>query len=166
MWNDGDVVMYGQYGACKIVKSDICPFDNAAQVSYFELRPIFMNSILYVPMKQAEQVMRSLSERAEMEALLENFPMLLPLKIENEKQRREIYRKTWATQSPLDWLRLLKTISMRRTEATKAHRRLSELDLQYETMTKKCLYGELSVILQIPFDRVEAYIKQSVGIET
>lgn len=164
MWKDGDVVMYGQYGACKIVKRNVCPFGTPAQGSYFELHPLFADTILYVPMGQAEQVMRSLTERVKMEALLKELPMLLPLKIENEKQRREIYRKMWNAQSPLAWLRLLKTISTRRTEATNAHRRLSELDLQYEAMTKKCLYGEIAVLLQIPFDRVESYIKPSMEI--
>jgi CarD family transcriptional regulator len=81
------------------------------------------------------------------------------LTVEREKNRRDVYRKTLETASAESLVSIIKTVQIRRIELAKIKKRPSESDNDYEKKAKHCLYGELSVALEIPFSEVERFIE-------
>ena len=83
-----------------------------------------------------------------------------------EKNRREIYRQALCSTDPVKCMELLKTVHERRAVFTSLKRRLPETDLEFEELAKESLYRELSIVLDIPFSDVSAYITRHISTES
>ena len=120
------------------------------------------NSVIYTPVENTAVPMRPLMSRDEIDALVLRIPSLPILEIVNEKQRKDVYKSALASVDPDLYVRLLKTVYQRRILAKAKRKRLPELDNDYETITRRSLYTELSLVLGIDHGEVEAYLTERI----
>lgn len=164
MYNIGDHIVYGVNGVCRITAKCPSPFDRSDDRLYYVLKPAFyfMNSTIYTPVDNDKVVMRPLLAADEAEELIEKMPSVRIIRIQYDKSRREVYREAMAKCDPVEYIKIIKTVNMRRSEFKSARKWLPETDATYELMAKKHLYSELSMVLKIDIGRIEEYIKQKI----
>lgn len=162
MFKIDDYVAYGVNGVCRVV--DVCPspFDKTDTRSFYVLKPLFAaaasNATIYTPVDIEARRLRPLIDRAEAESLLNSAETITAVDIGTEKNRRHVYQETMATCDVREYARILKTVRRRRTEAAALRKNLPDVDIEFESKAKKCLYGELSVVLGVPFESFEGKI--------
>lgn len=167
MFAIGDYMIYGIHGVCEV--TDICPspFDKTASRTFYALRPYHENtgSVIYTPVDNDCVVMRALIDRSAANSLIDRIDQIAQITVPVEKARKEAYRTVFGEQTPESYVRIIKTVRMRREQMLRLHKRMPEVDLDYEARARKCLFTELSIVLGIPFSGVKDYIAQRRGEE-
>lgn len=164
MFAVGDYMMYGKSGVCKV--TDICrsPFDEKDERTYYVLRPVYgAPAIIYIPVDNDKIAFRPLMKADDAHALIKKIPEIEALTVENEKMRREVYKGAVSGLHPEGFVSVIKTVYGRRQTLASARRHITEADSEYESFAKRALYCELSIVLGIPYENVEGYIKDSIG---
>lgn len=90
--------------------------------------------------------------------IIERMPYIRTIKAPNIKIQNEIYTEALASRDCIEWIKIIKTIYIRREE-----KRLSEEEIQFESSAKKLLYESLSDALSIPVSKMEDFIKQYIA---
>lgn len=164
MFSIGDYMIYGVNGVCLI--EDICasPFDKKDTRTFYMLRPLgaTAGSVIYTPTDNAQVPMRPLMSREDAEQLIDQIPLVPLLEVPVEKLRREVYRQAMQSCNPVEYVRLIKTVHVRRAEMIRQHKRLSETDSDFERNAKLSLYHELAVVLGVQYAEVEPYLASRV----
>ena len=80
----------------------------------------------------------------------------------NEKLSEQTYRECLRTGSCEEWVRILKTICLRKEKRLKAGRKVTAVDAKYFRMAEDSLYGELAVALDMNRKELEEYIAGEV----
>ncbi len=137
------------------------PIDKNDTRQFYVLRPVHgpAGNVIMTPVDNERAKMRPVMSREEAIAFVDSLSQIEVLTVDREKNRRDIYRKTLETASAESLVSIIKTVQMRRIELAKVKKRPSESDNDYEKKAKHCLYGELSVALEIPFSEVERFIE-------
>lgn len=159
----GDMIMYGTSGVCEVKDTCPSPFEKMNNGSlYYVLEPLGSRdgSMIYSPTDNQSVSMRALMTRDEAMDFVSRIPTILPIEIDNDKNRKMIYREAMETGLPDIHVGIIKSIYDRRKQLLKSKKRLPDIDADYERLAKHCLYGELSVSLDIPYTEVEDYIKK------
>ncbi|MFA7098487.1 MAG: CarD family transcriptional regulator [Eubacteriales bacterium] len=162
MFCKGDNVVYGSSGICTVI--DVCPspFGKGDLRDYYALRPHSDNeAVIYTPAKGGRVPLRAISSREEVERFIDGINKLPNIVVPGEKRRRDAYKEVMSKASLEGYARIIKTVAQRRKVAKDARRQLALTDTEYERSAKSCLYNEISMVLDIPFDKVECYIKQN-----
>lgn len=159
MFAIGQYVVCGNKGVCaveNITTLDISGVDKKRK--YYILKPIYQTgSTLYVPV-DAPGEMRCVMNRQEAEKLVGSIPEIPLLTITNDKLTEQVYRECMKRGSCVEWVRLLKTIHVRKQKRLLAGRKVTALDTKYFQMAEQSLYGELAVALELSRDAVGKYI--------
>ncbi len=166
MFEIGKLMVYGTNGVCRV--TDICPspFDESDTRTYYKLEPTKgANLVIYTPVDNESVTMRELISANEAVGLLQSLPKLEPIVVPFDKKRREVYRDIIQTASPYEYLRLLKTVHLRRAEFRKTRRRLPDIDSDFEHTAREALYGELSVVLERTRDDINGEIMREFESE-
>lgn len=162
MFKIDDFVVYGINGVCKVI--DVCPspFDKRDTRLFYVMQPLFGvgNSTIYTPADNEPQRIRPLISRADAEALVSAPPAIETVQVEIEKKRRDAYHAVMQEGSPLSYLKILKSVKLRRIETSENKKHLPDVDVEYEAKAKKCLYGELAVALDREYGDIEPMIKE------
>ena len=168
MYSAGDFIVYGLSGVCEIVSICDSPFSETDEKKYYKLHPLKEKQELtiYTPVDNTSITMRRLMDKSSLENFIESIPEIGTLTVSVEKNRREIYRQALCSTDPVKCMELLKTVHERRAVFTSLKRRLPETDLEFEELAKESLYRELSIVLDIPFSDVSAYITRHISTES
>lgn len=149
MFEIGELIVYGTNGVCRV--KDIChsPFDANDERLFYTLAPINDNSnlVIYTPIDNESVTMRPLISAETAKNILEGIKNIEIVEVPVEKRRRDVYREIMQTGDPTEYVRLIKTVSYRRSEFRRTRRRLPDLDNDFEHAAKNCLYGELAQVL-------------------
>lgn len=160
MFEVGEYIIYGNHGVCKIEdigNSDMPSFDENKK--YYKLQPIFSkSSILYTPVDNDKVVMRRVITDEEARHLIEQIPDTPILLIENDKQREEIYKETLKKYNCTDWIKIIKTLYVRKQERISQGKKMTFIDEKYLSISKDCLYGELSIAMDMSRDEIESLV--------
>jgi CarD family transcriptional regulator len=62
-----------------------------------------------------------------------------------------------------EWIRIIKTLYLRRVERTARGKKITSVDERYLKMAEDYLYSELELVLGIPKNRVEQYIGDRIA---
>lgn len=164
MFSIGEYVVCGNKGVCvveKITRLDITGADKEKE--YYILKPLYLSgSTVYVPVDSPKEPMRRVLRREEAQRLIESIPKLTLLDISNEKLSEQVYRECMRTNSCEEWVRVIKTIYLRKQKRLEAGRKVTAVDAKYFRMAEESLYGELAVALEMPRGEVEAYITEAM----
>lgn len=165
LFSIGDNVIYGSDGVFTVAEYSSSPIDKNDTRQFYVLRPIHgqVGNIIMTPVGNEKAKMRAVMSRDEALAFIDAAPTVAPLTVEKEKERRDVYRKALEVASAESLLGIIKTVAIRRAELAKVKKRPSESDNDYEKKAKHCLYGELSVALEIPVAEVEGFIEEKLS---
>lgn len=165
MFEIGEYVVCGSKGVCvveNITKLDISGADRERE--YYILKPKYNSgSTVYLPVDSTRESMRPVIKREEAEQLLRAIPELPVLTIGNEKFVEQTYRECLKTGRCDEFVKLLKTIRLRKEKRLQAGRKVTAVDEKYFHIAEDGLYGELAVALGIGRDEVEAYIEREIS---
>lgn len=157
MFEVGEYIIYGNHGVCKIEdigSLDISGFDKSKK--YYKLQPLFSkSSTLYTPVDNDKVVMRRVITDEEARNLIEQIPETPLLWIENDKQREEAYKEALRKHNCTEWIKIIKTLYVRKKERISQGKKMTFIDEKYLSISKDCLYGELSIALDMDREEVE-----------
>lgn len=160
MFEVGEYVVCGNKGVCeveKITTLDISGVDKERK--YYILKPIYQaGSTVYVPIDSPKESMRRVLKKEEARRLIDSIPEIPLLTITNDKLSEQTYKECLKTGSCEEWVRIIKTIYLRKQKRIQAGRKVTAVDAKYFHMAEESLYGELAVVLEMSRDAVEAYI--------
>lgn len=162
MFNIGQYVICGNKGVCTvedITTLDISGVDKAKK--YYILKPKYVSaSTVYVPVDSAATSMRNILTKKEAEALIESIPRIPVLDIKNEKMVELEYKACMKSNCCSEWVKLIKTIYLRKQKRLEAGRKETAVDGKYFRIAEENLYGELAVALEMERSQVCEYITE------
>ena len=163
MFKVGEYVVYGNAGVCKI--EDIGPLSiGSSDKDYYTLVPVYgRNSRLYTVVDSDKVVIRRTMTKQESDALIDAMENIDALRINDEKNREEIYKETMKKCDCRAWVQMIKTIYMRKMERLEKGKKVTSSDERYLNMVQDSLYGELAFSLQIPREKVGEFIAEKIG---
>lgn len=164
-FNKGDMIVYGTSGVCEVKDTCPSPFERMNKgMLYYVLKPIGSrdSSLIYCPINSDIIKMRALMTKEEAKCFVSSIPKISPIVIDNEKNRKSLYREAIETGVPENHVSVIKAVRNRRQQLLKNKKRLPDVDSDYEKLAMHCLYSELSVSLDIPYSDVEEYILNAV----
>lgn len=162
MFQKGDKVVCGSKGVCEIEKITTLNIPGVDKTrEYYILKPLYMaSSTVYLPVDTAEKTMRNILTDKEAQELLLEIPKIPFIRIANEKFLEQEYKNCLKMDNCREWVRIIKTVYMRKQKRLEAGRKVTAVDTKYFRIAQDCLYGELAVALKLPRDAVEDSIKE------
>ena len=126
---------------------------------YYTLKPKYQSgSTVYVPVDSSKDSLRKVLSREEAEELIGTIPEIPLIDIENDKLTEQTYKECMRTNRCEEWVRIIKTIYLRKQKRIQAGRKVTAVDAKYFHLAEESLYGELAVALDMNREDVEAYI--------
>lgn len=145
MFQKGDYIVYGSSGVCEV--EEIGPMNMsgiAKEKLYYTLSPVYSSgSRIYTPIDNDKIAMRNILSREEALELIDNIPQIEPLWVNDEKKREELYSQKMKTCSFVEWIKIIKTLYLRRKSRIEGGKKLASVDERYLKMAEDSLYGEL-----------------------
>ena len=163
MFKIGEKIVYGQTGVC--VVDDICEKEilRKQKKTYYVLKPVFQqNNVIYAPVDSDKVFMRRIITREQADKLILQIPEIKK-NLKSEAATPEDYRSWLESHECGDLIELTAKIYAKKEMAKENKKKLGFLDEKYMKLAEDLLFGELSVALEIPFDEVPQYIKQSLN---
>ncbi len=164
MFEKGEYVVSGNKGVC--VVEDITTLDISGvdkERKYYILKPVYMaGSTVYVPVDTADGSLRRVLSHEEADRLIEGIPEIPLINISNDKLLEQEYKGCMRTNDCAEWVRIIKTIYLRKQKRLAAGRKVTALDAKYYRLAEDNLYGELAVSLQMSRGEVENYIASAI----
>lgn len=90
------------------------------------------------------------------------IPSLEMIWVENDKQRELTYKECLKENSCEDYIRIIKTLYLRKQDRLAKGQKIISLDEQYLRKAEDLLYGELAVALGIEKQDVQTYIAKEI----
>lgn len=167
MYQIGEYVVCGSKGVCSVVNIttlDISGVDKKRE--YYILKPLYMTaSTVYIPVDTAENSLRRVINREEAEYLIRTMTNIPLLNITNEKLMEQMYKACLKTNCCEEWIKIIKTVYLRRQKRLEAGRKETAVDARYIKIAEDSLYGELAVALEMTRESVEQYIVGEIDKE-
>lgn len=164
MFKKGDYVVCGNNGICKV--TDVTTLNMASAPKdrlYYILKPVYAeSSTVYIPVDNHKVALRSALSAEEAHALIEKIPSLELVWVDNEKQRELTYKECLKQNTCEDYVRIIKTLYLRKQERLSKGQKIISLDERYLKQAEDFLYGELAVALGIEKQGVEEYITEEI----
>ncbi|MCM1046487.1 MAG: CarD family transcriptional regulator [Candidatus Gastranaerophilales bacterium] len=168
MFEKGAYVVCGNKGVClveDITTLNISGVDKERE--YYILKPVYMSgSTVYVPVDAAKESIRPILSREEAKELIRVIPDIPLISITNDKLLEQEYRGCMRSNSCEEWVRIIKTIYLRKKKRIEAGRKVTAVDAKYFRLAEDSLYGELAVALDMSREEVEGFIAGEVSTRT
>ncbi|MBE5882937.1 MAG: CarD family transcriptional regulator [Lachnospiraceae bacterium] len=168
MFNKGEYVVSGNKGVCSVedvTTLDILGVDKKRE--YYILKPIYMaGSTVYIPVDAAEESMRRVLSRQEADELISGISNIPLITITNDKLLEQEYRGCMKSNNCKEWIKIIKTIYLRKQKRLEAGRKVTAVDAKYFRMAEDNLYGELAISLGMTRGDVEHYITEEMEHQT
>ncbi len=160
MFQKGEKVVCGSKGVCSV--EDITTLNISGvdkQREYYILKPLYMAaSTVYVPVDTADEAIRRVLTEHEANELIGRIPQIPLITISNEKFLEQEYKNCLRTERCDEWIKIIKTIWIRKQKRLEAGRKITAVDARYLKIAQDCVYGELAVALSMPRESVEEFI--------
>lgn len=160
MFQKGEYIIYGRNGVCLIEDIRLMNLDgDDPDRRYYVLRPVNVNgNTIFTPVDNKKVLMRRIMTKEEAMKLINQIPEIEVLKISNEKLCEEQYKAAMQTGECTEMVRVLKTIYLKKQKRIAAGKKITATDEKYFHMAENCLYTELSVLIDVPKEKMEEYI--------
>lgn len=160
MFEKGEYVVAGNKGVCMV--EDITTLNISGvdkEREYYILKPVYVSgSTVYMPVDTAEDSLRKILTKEEADALISGIPQIPLITTTNDKLLEQEYRGCMKTNCCEEWIRIIKTIYLRKQKRLEAGRKVTAVDAKYFRIAEDNLYGELAIALNIPRTEVATYI--------
>lgn len=160
MFKKGEYVVCGNKGVCLV--EDITTLNISGvdkERKYYILKPVYMTgSTVYVPVDAAKESIRRILSSEEAKELIHVIPDIPLITITNDKMLEQEYRGCIRSNNCKEWIRIIKTIYLRKKKRIEAGRKVTAVDAKYFRLAEDNLYGELAIALNMPREEVGNYI--------
>lgn len=160
VFNKGEYVVCGNKGVCvveEVTTLNITGVDKERE--YYILKPVYTSgSTVYVPVDSTKESIRKVLERDEANKLISGIPDIPLITIANDKLLEQEYRGCMKSNNCEEWVKIIKTIYLRKQKRLEAGRKVTAVDAKYFRIAEDNLYGELAISLDMPREEVENYI--------
>ena len=164
MFKKGEYVVCGNNGICKV--TDVTTLNMASAPKdrlYYILKPVYAeSSTVYIPVDNHKISIRPALTKADTHELIAKIPALELIWVENDKQRELTYKECLSKNSCEDYVRIIKTLYLRKQDRLAKGQKIIGLDERYLKQAEDLLYGELAVALGIEKQGVQAYITEEI----
>ncbi len=161
MYQEGDLVVYGATGVCRIEGfGNPDPRDRSGR-QYYVLKPLYQDGYVYTPVEGGGSMRPVMTAEAARE-LIALIPSIQP-EVFRERTLQLLaqkYQSLLQTGDCRDLLKLTMSVREKRQQAERQNRRLGMVDEKYGRQAERLLFGELAVALDIPIKAVPAYIAE------
>ena len=106
---------------------------------------------------------RKVISREEADQLIEDMPKIEQLWVPDDKQREETYKEALRTCDYHAWVSIVKTLYQRKKERLAQGKKATAVDERYMKAAENGLYGELSLTLGVPREKMEDYIRERLS---
>ncbi len=160
MFEKGEFIVYGNAGVCEVRDITTLDMKGAAKNKlYYILSPRHhRDSKIFTPVEGNKTVMRAVLTKEEADILIDNIRDIEELWVSNDKLREEKYKETMRSCECRDWIRIIKTLYLRKQERIAQGKKTTAMDEKYLRMAEDNLYSELSVALGVPKEQMEEHI--------
>lgn len=163
MFHIHDTVFYPSGGICTIEDIRVITFPGLPERNYYILHPVERpQETFFVPIDSDTVHLRHLIDKQSAEELIAHAEELAVIDEPSIKVRRERIVEAMACHACHEWLRVIRTVYGLMHRDGKLCR-VSDTERAYADTARRHLYAELSAVLDIPIDHVEAYIAQHAG---
>lgn len=164
MFSVGEFIVYGTTGVCLIEEIGTLQMSGISQDKlYYTMTPLgSQGSKVYVPVDNDKAVIRPVITREEAVALVEEIPSIELLWVEDEKKREDIYKKAYRTCDCREWIKIIKTLYLRKMSRIAEGKKVTVVDGKYLHMAEDRLYTELGLALDMDKEKVIDYITDHV----
>ena len=162
MFQVGEYIVCDHNGVCQVLAVTEMP-ELKKDVLYSQLEPVYSRgSRIFVPVDSNKLVMRRVFTEEEVETLLKEIPSIETIWISNEKKREEQYREVARKYDCREWVKIIKTIYLRKRNRKMEGKKITYIDEKYMKLAEENLYGEISIPLKISPDRVKRFIRDRI----
>ncbi len=151
MFQVNDVIIYGAQGVCKITDTEEKTVSGKKK-TYFVLKPVGdQGSTIFAPTDNelVLRKMRRLLTRDEIHKLIDSMQSECAIWVENENERKELYKSILAKGDHLDLIKMIKAIYAHKKEREAEGKRLHMLDERFFKDAEQILYNEFQYVLDI-----------------
>lgn len=164
MFEVGDYIVCGNNGICLV--QDISTIDIAdvdKDRLYYILQPVYTkSSVVYIPVDNDKIVMRKVLTKDQVNELIQHIPEIETIVEMNDKLREERFKECMKNHDCTDWIKVIKTLYLRRMERMKKGQKVTATDARYLKSAEENLYCEFAMALGIEKQEVEAYIGRCI----
>lgn len=165
MYRSGDYVVKIPEGVCEIEAVgtiDMSGIDKRKQ--FYSLVPVVGNtSKIYIPVDKADGRIRSVISREDAMSFIKSIPGIEVKEISDERMREQEYKDAILSGDYEKLVSIIKLIYMRIQKRSKQGRKATATDDRYFRQAENILFSELSFVLDIPKDRMEQFIADTIG---
>lgn len=168
MYRKGDVIFYGNSGVYRI--EEIGPIRHIRGYdpnrTYYKLSSVRRGETAYVPV-DAGLSMRPVLTRPEAEKLLADAAEL-PVNVcgsRDPRVLREHYQSILDQHSPVELLRLIRSVSEKSRESVRMGKRLGKTDQDYKKRAETLLCEEISAAMDVDYTEAQELLGRSVRME-
>lgn len=167
MFEVGDYIVCGNNGICAVQNiSTIDIPDVDPDRLYYILQPVYTkSSVVYIPVDNDKIVMRKVLTKEQVNELIDHIPQIEAIVEMNDKLREEKFKECMKNHKCEDWIRVIKTLYLRRMERLEKGQKVTATDARYMKAAEDNLYLEFSMALGIDRDEVESYIEKCIDGE-
>jgi len=164
MFEKGKYIVYGTSGVCLVEDITTMCLDGISKDRlYYVLTPLSQNGgKIFTPTDNQKTIMRDVLSKEEAELLIKDIPGIEELWITNERAREEKYKECMKSCDCREWIKIIKTLCVRKQERTAQGKKITSTDEKYLRLAEDHLYSELSIPLGIPKDGMESYISEYI----
>ncbi len=146
MFEVGDYVIDSSNGICKIENQVHLDMDGIDENQvFFMVVPVEeKNAREYIPVEKINEKLRRVMNKDQAIKLMDEIPDLEELCVSNEKQREKIYKDAVLSNDPVQLIRVIKTIYIRREHRAAAGKKNTVIDERYLKIAENSLYHELA----------------------
>lgn len=167
MFQKNDYVVYGNNGVCKVLDIGIPEIQGIDKSKlYYTLQPVYSKgSIIYTSVENEKSVMRKITSKKEALTIIDNISEIDTIEVPNEKFKDMTYKEVLKKNDIREWIKLIKTLYLKNQQKITEGRKIGTTDQRFLREAEEFLYGELSISLTIPKDRIENFITNRVNIQ-
>lgn len=164
MFQEGDLVVYGSSGVCRVVQIGALESQAAdPNRQYYTLQPLFESERIYTPVDSGV-FMRPAMTKEEAQNLIRQIPEIDGdvCTERNPANLRIHYEASLQSHECRELIRMIKGIRRKTRETEKKGRKMGQVDQRYRKKAEGLLHGELAIALGIPREEVEDYIHSAL----
>ncbi len=165
MYQPGQQVVYGGHGVCSILELEDRMVDRKP-IRYYVLQPLEQSATrYYVPThnENALAKMRPLMDKEALLALLQSGQVKADCWIPDENRRKQYYRQLISSIDLEAVIRMIHCLRQQKATLLQAGKRFHMCDENFLQDAQKILSSELSVVLQVPRQELDGYLKELMG---
>lgn len=168
MFEKGEYLVRGRNGVCRVTDVTTLNFGGVDKKRrYYVMTPVYQQtSKVYVPVDTEDTSLRRILTKEEIIHLIDMIPEIETIEISNEKMCEELYRGCMQEPGCEGFVKVLKTLYLRKKKRREAGRKESAVDGKYQRLAEDSLYGEIAVALDIPKESVEEFITERLERRT